>query len=332
MDIDEHYAPFPGARATPSRPDNPHADVEESYTRAANRPSPAYQNATAQKARPAGPLAAQPVPRGSTLSAPAPVSVVLRTSPIKVHEYSEYDVAITEATTAEDEPPRKKRGRPKGWKAGLSYAEMRGGVRPKSVMRVGRSGRQTQAPDYRLKRRRKTAARSDSPQPRELYLALKPVFTRFLCEWSGCQADLHNMDTMRRHVHAVHLRPQHQQHCCLWGKCAGKSATQHDDAAALAKHMERAHLVPMAWHVGDGPRNSWDWTTRLEADGEAVPDFLKDSDGNQVTPSTRDQEVEDILTYRNNRRKLKDLIMRRDENLESQSSGESEGEDTASGL
>ena len=240
--------------------------------------------------------------------------------------------ATSEATTTEDEPPRKKRGRPKGWKAGLSYAEMRGGVRPKSVVRIGRSSRQTQAPDYRLKRRRKTTTRPDSPPPRELYLALKPTFTRFLCEWSACQAELHNMDTLRRHVHAVHLGPRQQQHRCLWGKCARKSATQHDGAAALAKHMEGAHLVPMTWHVGDGPRNSWDWSTRPVADGEAIPDFLKDRDGNQVTPSTRDQEVEDLLTYRNNRRKLKELIMRRDENLESQSSGESEGDDMASGL
>lgn len=239
---------------------------------------------------------------------------------------------ILEATTTEDEPPRKKRGRPKGWRAGMSYAEMRGGVAPpRSVMRVGRSGRQTQAPDYRLKRRRKAAARPDSPPPRELYLALKPTFTRFLCEWSGCKADLHNMATLRRHVHVVHLQAR-QKDRCLWGKCGQKSAMQHIDAAAFAEHMEQAHLVPMTWHVGDGPRNSWDWSTKLEADGEAVPDFLKDGDGNQVTPSTRDQEVEDLLTYRNNRRKLRELIMRRDENLESQSSDASEDEEVASGM
>ena len=77
-------------------------------------------------------------------------------------------------------------------------------------------------------------------------------------------------------------------------------------------------MIPISWHVGDGPKNSWDWA-RLPGDRSpnGVPDFLKDSKGNQVTPSTKNQEIEDLATYRANRQKLKDLIMARDANLPS---------------
>ncbi|KAM3444073.1 hypothetical protein NHJ13734_001552 [Beauveria thailandica] len=329
MEMNEHYAPFPGAHAAPTKVDsNSNADADKSW-RLAAIPGPAYQNAVAQKA--ASTPAAQPMHERPTLSAQSPVSVVLRTSPIKVDEYAEYEVAITEPTTTEDEPPRRSRGRPKGSKAGMSYGQMRGGAGSRSVVHAGRSGRQKHIPNYSLKRRRRTVTRPDPRTPRELYHALKPTFIGFLCEWSGCKANLHNMDTLRRHVDAIHLKPR-EQHYCLWGKCGEQLVARQIDGVALATHLEQAHLVPMTWHVGDGPKNSCDWSTKFEADAEAVADFLKDKEGNQVTPSTRDQLVEDLQTYRTNRRKLKELILRRDENLDSQSSDASEDEDMGSGL
>ncbi|KAM3512281.1 hypothetical protein MY11210_004065 [Beauveria gryllotalpidicola] len=327
MDMNEHYAPFPAAHATPTKVDsNPNADVDKS-SRLAAIPGPAYQNAVVQKALTASSSAAQPMHERPTLPAQSPVSVVLRTSPIKVDEYADYEVAITEPPTTEDEPPRRNRGRPKGSRAGMSYGQMPGGAGSRSVVHIGRSGRQKHIPNYSLKRRRRTDRRT----PRELYHALKPTFTGFLCEWSGCKANLHNMDTLRRHVDAIHLKPR-EQHCCLWGKCGEQSVARQVNGVALATHLEQAHLVPMTWHVGDGPKNSWNWSIKLEADAEAVADFLKDKAGNQVTPSTRDQLVEDLQTYRTNRRKLKELILRRDENLDSQSSDASEDEDMGSGL
>ncbi|XWW96953.1 hypothetical protein V2A60_004933 [Cordyceps javanica] len=331
MDVDGRYAPFPGALAAPTNIRRPDVDVGQRHQVVAV-PDTAYQHATAQMVQSADPPAAQPARRRpSMLAPPGPVSVVLGTSPIKVHEYSEYNVTIQDDATAENGPPRNKRGRPKGWRAAHSSSTMLGSPGARPAVTVGRPGRQKQTPNYSLKRRRKTVARPESPPPRELYLALKPTYTGFLCEWSGCKAELHNMDTLRRHIYVVHLRPQ-RQHRCLWGKCGQMSVAQQFDGEALATHLEQLHLVPMSWHIGDGPRNRWDWSIKLAADRETVPDFLKDRDGNQVTPSTREQEVEDLPTYRSNRRKLKELIMRRDENLESQSSGTSEGEAMGSGL
>ncbi|OAA69449.1 hypothetical protein ISF_02719 [Cordyceps fumosorosea ARSEF 2679] len=334
MDINKHSAPIQGSHATPTKP---HLSLSVHKAEEAARfrivPDPAYQNAHAQKAFPARTLDVLPMHIAPPRSTAAPLSVVLNPSPIKVHDYSEYDVALQDATTptGDDGPPRKKRGRPKGWRANVAYGAARVDLDSSSVMGGSRAGRQRHMPNYSLKRRRKTVARPDSPPPREVYLALRPTYTHFLCEWSSCKADLHNLDTLRRHVSAVHLKSQ-QHGRCFWGKCADKSAAQHVDGATLAKHLEQEHLVPMAWHIGDGPENSWDWSIRLVAAKDTIPDFLKDREGNQVTPSTRDQEVEDLFTFRNNRRKLKELIMRRDENLESQSSDGSEDEGMGSGL
>ncbi|KAJ3493257.1 hypothetical protein NLG97_g4847 [Lecanicillium saksenae] len=323
MELEKQYAPFPGARAEPTKLGS--RGVDDSPRRP-NEHGLASQNASAQKARPAGGSPTQHMSsRPLTPPASVPISVVLQPSPIKAHEYSEYDVKLTEATT-EDEPRPKKRGRPKGWrKVGGPYTQAGVGSVSSPAGRVARSGRQKQAGHYSLKRRRKNITRADSPPPREVYLALRPTFAHFLCEWSGCKADLHNMDTLRRHVKTVHIKPQ-TQHRCAWGKCGKKSAGKPIDATTLITHLEQAHWVPMTWHVGDGTKNSWNWSVTPETTGDGIPDFLKDSDGNQVTPSTRDQEIEDAVTYKNNRRKLKELIMRRDENLESQSSDDSEGD------
>lgn len=151
-----------------------------------------------------------------------------------------------------------------------------------------------------------------------MYRQLRPRFPEFLCEWTGCKAELHNLETLRRHVLFVHGGSGCR---CFWGKCMASVAT----ADEFRSHVEEAHMVPVAWHMGDGPRN---WSRYTGGDGEdgQVPDYLLDEHGVQVTPSIRDQEVEDVLTWRMNRRKLKELLIRRDENLPDEDSDE-EGEE-----
>ncbi|KAL5347233.1 hypothetical protein ACLOAV_007542 [Pseudogymnoascus australis] len=104
----------------------------------------------------------------------------------------------------------------------------------------------------------------------------QPRYQAFLCEWLGCKAELQNLETLRRHVYFVHGRitstsKEFVAKPCLWGKCGrgGKSrdgegdemgGTQqgevYADEEAFREHMEKAHIVPMAWHMGDGPRGS----------------------------------------------------------------------------
>lgn len=77
--------------------------------------------------------------------------------------------------------------------------------------------------------------------------------------------------------------------------------------------------------MGDGPQNNGGPKQRLEE--EEVPDYLKDNLGNQVTPSIRDQEVEDFVTWKHSRQKLKDLLVRMNENLPSEESDSPVDED-----
>lgn len=62
---------------------------------------------------------------------------------------------------------------------------------------------------------------------------------------------------------------------CLWGKCGrgGKSRNWEEeeedvemggvaqqelygDEEAFKEHLEKAHIVPLSWHMGDGPKGS----------------------------------------------------------------------------
>ena len=104
----------------------------------------------------------------------------------------------------------------------------------------------------------------------------QPTYIPFLCEWRGCKAELMNLETLRKHVYVVHGRAirvkEFVPKACLWGKC-GKKAESRDgdgdqemggvvqeevfgDEEAFKAHMEKAHIVPMAWHMGDGPRGT----------------------------------------------------------------------------
>lgn len=211
-------------------------------------------------------------------------------------------------------PSTQHRGRPKGWRPGMSYSAMRVHEPPGTRVRPVRA----KAPPPGFAKRRGRPPKPPSPPPGEVYRKLKPQFVEFLCEWAGCKAELHNLDTLRRHVYAVHDRGD--KRTCGWGKCGSmEPAREFSDAEQFITHVEEAHLVPFAWHVGDGPRNGVEGGSRgLE---DEIPDFLKDAEGRQVTPSIRDQEVEDSATWRANRRRLKELLIRRNENLPNEESG-----------
>ncbi|KAL7909976.1 hypothetical protein GGI35DRAFT_350989 [Trichoderma velutinum] len=215
------------------------------------------------------------------------------------------------------------RGRPKGWKPGMSYASLRGPASPKPVKeRTGRPGRPSKPKPLPIgiPKRRGRPPKAPSPLPWQVYRSLPTSFTAFLCEWSGCKAELHNLDTLRRHVSVVHCRKVPL--VCRWGKCAQSSESsppyQFPDVPSLRTHVEKKHLIPFSWHTGDGPQNYGAPNQRLK--DEEIPDYLKDHQGNQVTPSIRDQEVEDFATWKHNRQKLKDLLIQLNDNLPSEES------------
>ncbi|KAK2066069.1 hypothetical protein LY76DRAFT_585614 [Colletotrichum caudatum] len=220
-------------------------------------------------------------------------------------------------TTPVSPPPPRKRGRPKGFRPNRPDAKTPQDEAPATGPRKLRPDRPKTGAMY-AGRRRGRPPKAPSPQPRTIYEGLNPHFNVFVCEWEGCRAELHNFATLRKHVLVVHARTEPL--ACLWAQCAEQqSAHVFSTFAHLRTHLEDLHMLPIAWQVGDGPQVSM---KRYAPDGGSeLPGYLFDRAGHQVTPSIRDQKEEDFYTWRNNRRRLKDLLLLRDQNMPS------EGED-----
>ncbi|KAK3683802.1 hypothetical protein B0T22DRAFT_468861 [Podospora appendiculata] len=182
-------------------------------------------------------------------------------------------------------PQPKKSGRPFGWKAGSGpYSAINsqpGASRPPKPKNppgeAKRRGRPPKAP---------------SPEPRQIFLSLRPRYVPFYCEWAGCPAELQNLETLRRHIFIVHGDAE----TCQWASCAARSDPPLDlpTDAVFQDHVDKAHLLPFVWHVGDGPRNSdsLDKAACMRGDADPLPGYLFDAEGRQVTPSVRGQEFE----------------------------------------
>ncbi|KAF5024990.1 hypothetical protein F66182_2941 [Fusarium sp. NRRL 66182] len=201
--------------------------------------------------------------------------------------------------------PSRKRGRPKGSSNKLKSLP--------ATAAASRQARQVKSRPHPsgFPKRRGRPLKQPSPPPRTIYYQLDAPFFPFLCEWKGCKAELQNLETLRRHVNVVHGDSDH----CLWGECwRQESPCEFGDDEHFKEHVEGAHLVPLSWHVGDGPNNLGQRSLPKEEE-EDIPDYLKDEHGNQVTPSIRDQQEEDLMTWRRNRRKLKELLIRMNDNL-----------------
>lgn len=90
-----------------------------------------------------------------------------------------------------------------------------------------------------------------------------PHFPIFYCRWQDCDARLHNLVTLRKHMRR-HLKPEnHGSNPCLWKGCR---ATKIDDRQtnvtfptedAWHSHIETEHLEPLAKRFGDGPSTTY---------------------------------------------------------------------------
>lgn len=230
---------------------------------------------------------------------------------IGIAEHGEEIEAEAEATSSGTTPPAqpKPRGRPK---CAVNKAPRGATDGPRKL----RPDRPKIGSMYAGKQKRRgRPPRAESPKPRAIYESLNPHFNVFICEWQGCEAELHNFTTLQKHVMVVHAR--NSQSRCRWAKCAERQPPHcFPTLAVLTSHIEDLHMPPIAWQVGDGPKVS---LKRYAPDDRTeLPDYLFDGAGNQITPSIRDQREEDFLMWRNNRRKLKDLLLLRNQNMPSE--------------
>jgi hypothetical protein len=214
---------------------------------------------------------------------------------------------------------KRKPGRPKGWRkpqpaAAASTPEKA----PRPAGDVPRGPRQAKVvalnTDMTIKRRRGGRPRKEpEKKARDVYKTLQAKFISFKCEWHGCKAELHNTETLRRHLQVVHVRAAAPPRC-QWGKCADRSPPRHYTTTEdLARHLDRRHLETFVWLCGDGPKNSLG-AVRGQ-DDDALPAYLFYKDGTQVTPSIRDQKLEDAHTYRKNQARLREMLQSMNDDL-----------------
>jgi hypothetical protein len=241
---------------------------------------------------------------GNAVQAKRVVQPATKSSPMPAKR-----VRISETSAKKTNQDMKKRGRPKGSRNFVPDGTIMKNPRPTRIPQPINAAAQNSGI---AQRRRGRQPKPPPKPPREIYLALKPRFVRFLCEWKGCPAELHNLETLRRHIRIVHGGREHPT--CSWANCGKQSSpVQFATYEDLVSHIEKVHMAPFLWHVGEGPSNAF--PPRPAPKPDELPDYLFDEHGNQVTPSIRHQKEEDYLTYRENRRKLKKLLISMNDNL-----------------
>jgi hypothetical protein len=167
------------------------------------------------------------------------------------------------------QPLPKKKGRPVGWRKaihGSANAQAQSGAnghtgpinkhepaQPSSLRNVKTGGNET--------------IRIDSRSPSVANRVSQ--YQSYKCKWQNCSTELHNLDTLKKHVFKVH-RKETLSHTleCLWGDC-GKEVTNFDANMNIRlekhtphsfdlesnwrNHIQQHHLDPLSWELGDGP-------------------------------------------------------------------------------
>ncbi|KAI6893587.1 hypothetical protein KC334_g12687 [Hortaea werneckii] len=154
--------------------------------------------------------------------------------------------------------PVKKKGRPVGWRKAIHSREAQG-LAPASGANSHQGGPSR-------------PRQSQQPAP-----VVEPKYQVFKCKWKDCHAELHNLETLKKHVIKLHGKPNaNRKFECLWDDC---NVLPLADVTVWTKHFDRQHLQPIAWKQGDGPRGGI--SDHNATDSEA---YLSDAQGRSVTP------------------------------------------------
>jgi hypothetical protein len=94
------------------------------------------------------------------------------------------------------------------------------------------------------------------------------VYHPFLCKWNGCEAELQNLETLKKHVKVVHRKRNGNGNLeCRWETCGVEKEIKDAETGQIkmefkgfdfyckemwTNHIE-VHLLPVAWQMGDGP-------------------------------------------------------------------------------
>lgn len=147
---------------------------------------------------------------------------------------------------AEDGTLIKKKGRPFGWKKSIHSREAQG-LPPKSV---------TSLPS-----RKKTATSTPTGSAKKEHVVLQPVYQVYKCRWQQCKAELHNFETLKKHIIKVHglAREGDERFECWWKGCGVEERAKgrvlsFDGIEDWLAHVDEEHLAAVRWKLGDGPK------------------------------------------------------------------------------
>ncbi|KAI4748623.1 hypothetical protein E4T50_01102 [Aureobasidium sp. EXF-12298] len=201
--------------------------------------------------------------------------------PDKPVGYAAFRSAITEYD--ENGNPIKRKGRPVGWrksvhsKAALAAAGETGAGATPTSSAAQRTSRGHAVPSYAPPKQRRPRTAKPVVEAKEPEVE----FNVYKCEWEDCGSELHNIDTLRKHVLKLHGKKTAEgDYECAWIGCFHEDeVTAFDDMATWMEHMETNHVKPITRKLGDGPRSglSDDHSERSDA-------YLSDSYGRLVTP------------------------------------------------
>ncbi|KAI9775704.1 MAG: hypothetical protein M1835_005721 [Candelina submexicana] len=121
------------------------------------------------------------------------------------------------------------------------------------------------------------------------------MYQIYHCRWRNCKAELHNLETLRKHLRKIHRdRAPHGGLPCYWVNCGNiinekdrktgqlrkrVEALDFSSEASWNAHMDQEHLDAIAWTLGDGPS-----TERSDAHDTEISDYMSDNQGRQATP------------------------------------------------
>jgi hypothetical protein len=109
-----------------------------------------------------------------------------------------------------------------------------------------------------------------------------PDFPVFKCSWIKCNAELHNISTLRKHIAKLHKPEQEiindHGYLCFWRKC---SLLRKGDDGSLQptpipteeewlEHIDKEHIHPLGQKFGDGPSTQHIGKQQAQMSFEAV--------------------------------------------------------------
>ena len=116
--------------------------------------------------------------------------------------------AFRQAMASDGTPLPRKKGRPVGWRKYPAASSTPGSA---STQQPSKLRYHQTANEQQNRAVQKDQDSSSAP---------KPHFCVYKCLWKGCVAELHNLDTLSKHVSKIHLKPgQDGNYKCFWATC-----------------------------------------------------------------------------------------------------------------